>query len=95
MPTRAQRIVQSVEDPAHARGVIRNAMVAYRLADVLDAQRQLRIVASELAGMREINETVDARAQQASQALARSLRCRSAGVLSREQLARQHPVAVT
>lgn len=92
---RLQGVVEAVEDLGHVQPLCGEAVVFDGLAEILDAERQVRVVAVELTWLRQVNETLDAGSDEALQSLAGCLAGRAGGVLPRQQLAGQHPVTVS
>ena len=92
---RLHGVVQAIEDLGHMHALRGQAMIFDGLAEVLDAERQLTIVAVELIRLGEVNETLDAGVDEALQSPAGCLAALARGVLSRQNLAGQHPVAVS
>jgi hypothetical protein len=86
--------VQAIEELGHLAGLLRNAVVRDRLAEILDAEGQVCVVGWELIALCEIHKAADAGLQQAPQARPGRRRGGPAGMLTGEQLAREHPVAV-
>jgi hypothetical protein len=94
-PARLQRIMHAVEDLGHVRTLRRGAVILDRLAEILDAEREFRVVGLQLTRLSEVDETLDARSHEALQSLARGITVRATRVLAGQHLTRQHPVAVT
>src|SRR6185437_5797060 len=91
-PRGAQRIVQAVQDLHHVLALLRQAVIADGLAQILDVKRKRLIVGIDLAGMSEVEETLDAGGKELAHALARGIRGQTGGMLAREEQARDRPV---
>jgi hypothetical protein len=87
--------VNTVEDLGHVRALRWRAVILDRLPQVLDAERQLRVVRLQLTGLGEVDEALDTRVREAFQPLTRRITVRATRMLAGQHLTGHHPVAVT
>ena len=90
-----QRVMHAVENLGHVGGFPGDAVILDRFAEILDADRKIRIIGLQLAGLGEVDETLDTGVHETLQPLARRITVRAIRVLASQHLTWQHPVAVT
>jgi len=64
-PARLQRVMHAVENLGHVRPLRRGAVILDRLTQILDAEREVRVVGLQLTRLGEVDETLDARTYEA------------------------------
>src|SRR5215213_10320103 len=95
-PPRAQRALEHIENFDHVLALVRDAVIADRPPQILNACRQLILVWFELIRHRQIDEAVDAGIHQLTQSLAGFEGGRGAPprVLAGQKCARQYPIRI-
>jgi hypothetical protein len=93
-PARLHRVLDAVENLDHVAPSGGDRVVTDGFPQVLDADRQLRVVGLQLARLGKVHETLDAGGDQSLQSFASGLDGRAAGVLTGKHLAGDYPVAV-